>query len=342
MATIQNRDQARMLAVLRPGDANLLLMSVWPPESRADMQAASRMARIAAILKPGSEEVWYVSTRIRHVEQYLATRAARYGRPPVWTACGDSGRPVHMPLSEPPAVAFKALVDAAGGAYEQALIDYLRRRLGPKTLFVDVGAHVGYVSAMAAATGAAVFALEMQRELIPLIEQMAAINGFELIRPMNVGASAAAGISPVKRADASPGAQLEGALSRQKPLDPRSLLDDLVPTVALDDLFDREGLVPTVVKLDVEGHEVGVLDGAKRLIARRRTAFIVEYHPHLVAQYGRTGEELFAHFPLRAWTAWQLDETGLSRLSGVRDVVPDRSDPNPKLVFEPKPRPGVG
>jgi len=337
MVTIQNRGQARKLAILRPSDPGLLLMSVWPPECRDDLVAAARMVRRARLVDPASKEAWYVATRLEHVDAYLGTRARRYGDPPVWTVHSDTGRAIHMPLTEPPAHAFKRLVDESGGGYERALIDYLRHRLGPRSLFVDVGAHVGYVSAMAAATGAAVFALEMQRELIPLIEQMAALNGFDLIRPMNVGASATAGISPVKRADASPGAQLEGALSRQKSIDPRSLLDDLVPTVALDDLFDHDGLVPTVVKLDVEGHEIGVLDGARRLIARRATRFVVEFHPHLVAQYGRSGEDLFAHFASDAWAAWQLDEGGLSRLFGVGDVVPDPKDPNPKLVFEPKP-----
>jgi len=340
MATIQTREQARMLAVLRPAEPNLLLMSVWPPQSEAGLGAAARMARAVAVLAPGGQESWYVTTRIAHVRQYLKTRADRYGSPPTWTATTDTGREILMPLSEPPAIAFKGLVDEADGAYEKALVGYLRGKLGPASVFVDVGAHVGYVSAMAAATGASVFALEMQRELIPLIEQMIAINGLDLIRPINVGASATTGLSPVKRADASPGAQLEGALARQRSIDPRSLLDDLVPTVALDDLFDRDGLVPTMVKLDVEGHEIGVLDGAKKLIAGRRTIFVVEYHPHLVEQYGRTGAELFAHFPLRHWLAWQLDDQGLSRLSGVGDVVPDPNDPNPKLVFEPKPGPG--
>jgi FkbM family methyltransferase len=336
MATIQTREQARMLAVLRPAEANLLLMSVWPPQSEQDLAAAARVARMVGVLAPDSQETWYVNTRIAHVRQYLETRRTRYGAPDTWSVQTSTGRVIRMPLGEPPAAAFKKLVDDAGGGYERTLIAYLRGHLGPRSVFVDVGAHVGYISAMAADTGAAVFALEMQRELIPLIEQMAAINGFDLVRPLNVGVSATAGISPVKRADASPGAQLEGALTRQRVLDPRSLLDDLVPTVSLDDLFDHDGLVPTVVKLDVEGHEVGVLDGARRLIAQRRTCFAVEYHPHLVTQYGRTGAELFGHFPLQRWKAWQLDDTGLTRLGGIADVRPDRLDPNPKLVFEPK------
>ena len=50
MVDIQNREQARQFAVQRPNNANLLLMSVWPPESRADLVAASRMVRFAEIL----------------------------------------------------------------------------------------------------------------------------------------------------------------------------------------------------------------------------------------------------------------------------------------------------
>src|SRR3546814_17918314 len=82
------------------------------------------------------------------------------------------------------------MADKHGGAdYERALIEFVVPRLRPGDVFVDVGAHVGYVSAFAATTGAAVFAIEIQRELIPLIEQLAALNQFDLLRALHDGAS---------------------------------------------------------------------------------------------------------------------------------------------------------
>src|SRR3546814_19537666 len=83
-----------------------------------------------------------------------------------------------------------------GGAdYERALIEFIVPRLQPGDVFVDVGAHVGYVSAFAAPTGAAVFAIEIQRELIPLLEQLAALDQFDLLRAPQAGASRPTGMS---------------------------------------------------------------------------------------------------------------------------------------------------
>src|SRR3546814_15832225 len=89
-----------------------------------------------------------------------------------WSLPAPNGRVIHFPAADPGAVAFKEMADKHGGAdYERALIEFVVPRLRPGDVFVDVGAHVGYVSAFAATTGAAVFAIEIQRELIPLIEQ---------------------------------------------------------------------------------------------------------------------------------------------------------------------------
>jgi hypothetical protein len=48
-------------------------------------------------------------------------------------------------------------------------------------------------------------------------------------------------------------------------------------TIALDDLYDSIEL-PVVVKVDVEGHEVEVLEGARRLLGRGGSSWIIETH----------------------------------------------------------------
>ena len=51
-----------------------------------------------------------------------------------------------------------------------------------------------------------------------------------------------------------------------------------VRSVTLDSLCDRYGLVPDLVKIDVEGAECQVLCGARKLAARQKARFIVEMH----------------------------------------------------------------
>lgn len=52
-----------------------------------------------------------------------------------------------------------------------------------------------------------------------------------------------------------------------------------VPTVTLDALLETEGLpVPDIVKMDVEGAESAVLEGAPTLLGMRKTAWVIALH----------------------------------------------------------------
>jgi FkbM family methyltransferase len=53
-----------------------------------------------------------------------------------------------------------------------------------------------------------------------------------------------------------------------------------VPTLALDDYCERHGLVPNVVKMDIEGAEVHALKGFARGLARHRPHLILEHRTH--------------------------------------------------------------
>jgi len=63
-----------------------------------------------------------------------------------------------------------------------------------------------------------------------------------------------------------------------------------VPTVSLDSLFKQYGILPDLVKIDVEGAEGLVLDGAKEIAKQHKTRFFVEMHssPELTMDYNAT------------------------------------------------------
>ncbi|MDF1792173.1 MAG: FkbM family methyltransferase [Thalassobaculaceae bacterium] len=329
------RTIARRAAVLEPANVQATLHAAWPPHDRAVLARTDGLIKRLRVLAGDNTAFTYMDARAWATQENSKLRAERYGTEKVWQAVAPNGRQVSFPLETAAAEAFKSLIDESGGMYERPLLNLIDQRVGLGDVFIDVGAHVGYVSAMAATTGATVFAIEFQRELIPLIEQAATLNEFDLLRPLHVGASQAAGLSVAMRGHLSPGQKLETALSR-KMLgdDPASVLNDYVPVMTLDQLFDNDLLAPKLVKIDVEGHEIGVLEGARGLIARGKTSFVVEFHPHLVTAYGRSADDLIALLPA-GWRTSQLSDDGLAALPSMKDVVPDIRDPNPKLVFDP-------
>jgi len=52
----------------------------------------------------------------------------------------------------------------------------------------------------------------------------------------------------------------------------------LVPTITLDSLADKLGVLPDLVKVDTEGAERLVLKGATRIAGEQSTTFLVEMH----------------------------------------------------------------
>ena len=328
------RDDARRRAVQEPGDVEAALVAQWPPYSRDELKALGRKLNRAKVARDGTVAA-YIARRLGRAVQAINNRALRYRETPVWSMTAPNGREVRFPINDYASTEFKKLVDRHGQLYERTLIDFVTRRLGPGDVFVDVGANVGFISAFAATTGAAVFSLEIQRDLVPLIEQMASINAFDQVRVLHVGASTRSGLSMMPRIEANTGTQLEGQTARFARHETRSVVDDFVPMLALDDAFSEPGLLPTLVKVDVEGHEIGVLEGARRIIDAGLTTFVVEFHPHLVGLYRRRAADLLAPFDLARWTVRQLTDDGLRAIASMDEVRPDPRDPNPKLVFEP-------
>ena len=61
--------------------------------------------------------------------------------------------------------------------------------------------------------------------------------------------------------------------------------DVLVPTITLDEIAERLGLIPDVMKMDVEGAEMEVFRGAERVLSEARpTIFLSTHSPELRAQ----------------------------------------------------------
>jgi len=292
MIGFKSRREARRRVVMEPGDASALLANYWPPFTREELlKVPERLRRVVVLGSvigrlPGSVfSPKFLIWRVQEAVKFIREQLGRHATAKTWSSTAPNGKTIKFPLTSPSAIAFKEMADKYTPYYEKALVDFLVQRLKPGDVFVDVGANVGYVSAFAATTGASVYAVEIQRLLIPLIEQLATINDFDQLRPLHMGLSSGSGLCMMWRTGINFGAGLEGQTNRTMTDQPRSVADDFVPMMSLDDAFGSDELLPSIVKIDVEGHEIDVIAGAREVIGRRRTTFVIEYHSHSVVTW---------------------------------------------------------
>lgn len=161
------------------------------------------------------------------------------------------------------------------GANELAVQKAIASHLRPGSVFYDVGANVGFFATIAArlvGTEGRVFAFEPVAANADQIHRNARLNRFENIAVVQRAVAAASGRSEFWNAEYSGGGALTSA---PKPPDATSMLR--VDVVALDDfVYGEKSPPPDVVKVDVEGAELEVLNGMERLLSERRPVVVYE------------------------------------------------------------------
>jgi FkbM family methyltransferase len=94
----------------------------------------------------------------------------------------------------------------------------------------------------------------------------------------------------------------------------------MVAQVSLDEYCVRAGLSPDVIKIDVEGAEIDVLLGAKRLLAISRPVIFLSVHPRQIQAAGRKLEELTAVISSAGYDCWHMDGSSVSEY-GLREYI---------------------
>jgi FkbM family methyltransferase len=79
-----------------------------------------------------------------------------------------------------------------------------------------------------------------------------------------------------------------------------------VPTATLDEVSDAYGVVPELVKVDVEGAESQVLEGARRLASHNRSRFLVEVHSNPDLTITANTAAILSWCEGRDYAAWYL------------------------------------
>ncbi|MCZ2830305.1 FkbM family methyltransferase [Modestobacter sp. VKM Ac-2986] len=176
------------------------------------------------------------------------------------------------------------------------LIDALRAELSRRPGdFVDVGTNIGVLAVSIAAhlaPGGQVLAFEPSPDTARLAAATIALNDADNVTLLDAAVSDADGslsfnTTPGNSAIASARRHQFGLLNEWESV--------TVPAVRLDTLHaagELDGV--SVVKIDVEGHELGVLRGALGFIAAVRPTVVFEYTPVAAADHGWTQEDAVA------------------------------------------------
>lgn len=185
------------------------------------------------------------------------------------------------------------------GEYEAPTTSIFQQVLKPGSVFIDVGAHVGYFSALAArivGENGRVYAFEAIPENAKMIRKNAQINRFENVRVESVilsdqpgslifhyGPEGHSGVSSIREVSGS-SRHVEMKAER---------LDQFMSQITQVDL----------IKIDVEGAELRVLLGAQRILKKYRPALIIEVTPAFLEELGDSETRLMG----------LMDELGYTR-----------------------------
>ena len=158
---------------------------------------------------------------------------------------------------------------------EQA--EAMRKELKEGDVFFDIGANVGYYSILASKivgkTGAVVACEPVIRNL-SYLQRHVDLNKAGNVRIL---AFACSDENSTARFSLGPNSAMGQIVMGE---DERTGNDDavLVPTVTLDKIAEEMNLTPDVIKIDVEGAELGVLEGGRGILTQKKPTIFLSTH----------------------------------------------------------------
>ncbi|HVB99615.1 MAG TPA: FkbM family methyltransferase [Candidatus Dormibacteraeota bacterium] len=173
------------------------------------------------------------------------------------------------------------------GHYERATRALVERLLPPGGTFIDVGAHVGLYTLVAArrvGPGGRVYAFEPEPNNFQLLTQNIQRNGYANVTPVPCAVCERTGQSPLF-------VSRQGNDRHSLFRNPRSPIREqrqAVETTTLDDFLASAGWPEIdLVKMDIEGAEPLAIAGMSRMLGRSsRMHLIVEFSPEMLEAGG--------------------------------------------------------
>ncbi|MGB2775672.1 MAG: FkbM family methyltransferase [Candidatus Acidiferrum sp.] len=200
---------------------------------------------------------------------------------------------------------------AADGYYDLPTVRVIQELLKPGMTFVDVGAHVGQYSLLGSGlvgTEGSVHSFEPEPEVFELLRHNVLINGLHNVHP--IPCALAESIRDVELYVARP--DNIGQTSLRQPNN-FSGVQVKVHCRTLDDYAEEHGVDRiNLIKIDVEGAELDVLLGARRVLSRNpKPHMILEFWEEFLQAYGSSCAQLAEFLRQSGYSLFWIGETDL-------------------------------
>ena len=150
--------------------------------------------------------------------------------------------------------------------YEPYETDLIQRQVKNGDVVVDVGANIGYYTVLLAKKTKKVYAFEPDKTNYKILRKNIEINGLKNVIAVNAAVGSSDGEINLSKSEENFGDhKLYGEGKKEK-----------VKIVKLDDFVkEKVGLI----KIDTQGWEPEVIDGAKKIIEKNKPIIFMEYSP---------------------------------------------------------------
>jgi FkbM family methyltransferase len=178
------------------------------------------------------------------------------------------------------------------GTYEASLTSAFERLLSRANNFVDVGANEGWFSMLAAkliGPNGSVLACEPQERMWPAILKNTALNRFANVQllPFALGRECARGFINLYPSVNTGSSHISGEKRRWEKTQP-------IEIVPLSTVLESRGLASVdLIKIDVEGFELRVLQGAGAFLGSVIRRVVIDIHHGPLRDLGESADEVW-------------------------------------------------
>ncbi|HTQ35607.1 MAG TPA: FkbM family methyltransferase [Steroidobacteraceae bacterium] len=195
------------------------------------------------------------------------------------------------------------------GQYERPETDFLKSVCGNDGVFLDIGANLGWYSLVLGRrfSGARIYAFEPIPGTFAALRRNIGLNALENIEAVRLGMFNKTGEMNFLFAEDVSGAtslKLVGQTRGQAPV-----REIACPTTTLDSFCADRNVVPSLVKIDVEGAELMVAQGAETTLAHA-PVLMMELLRKWSREFGYHPDDVLALLAKHGYEAWAFAANG--------------------------------
>ncbi len=216
---------------------------------------------------------------------------------------------------------------SSGRIHEEPATLMLLEVLKDSQCLVDVGANLGWYTCLGSThmPHGTVYSFEMDEANFSLLQKNLTINKCRNVRAYCLAVNDTPGYAAYRKHLGGPdsGFQLTPRLQETECSDTIR-----AKAITLDGIFEHEELVPDVIKVDVEGAEMRVLEGMKKIMQSRSPRLFLEIHPNKLPTLGSSVQEIVSLLIDNGYGVFEIVE--MRRHGGSRRL--SRLDRNSRLT----------